>query len=179
MLWSSTNLMTLLLAAKFWIFLSWNPSGKQPNSTKPTYFDEFFKRQHLSFLLNCLRWIFFNIQYFKKDYLNGSRLWKAFELTLEQLVKGKFIALCQGQVSLLASPRCRQRRRLRWSNNNVDDYISVWKWAACEWDLANMGGPSNLSLSSHRQDDEKYNAKKRQLRQYLPKLAHHLDLLSI
>jgi len=40
-----------------------------------------------------------------------------------------------------------------------------------------MGGPSNLSLSSHRQDDEKYNAKKRQLRQYLPKLAHHLDLL--
>ena len=41
-----------------------------------------------------------------------------------------------------------------------------------------MGGPSNLSLSSHRQDDEKYNAKKRELRQYLPQLAHHLDLLS-
>ena len=42
-----------------------------------------------------------------------------------------------------------------------------------------MGGPSNLSLSSHRQDDEKYNTKKRQLRQYLPQLAHHLDVLSI
>lgn len=42
-----------------------------------------------------------------------------------------------------------------------------------------MGGPSDQSLTSHQRDDDQYNAKKEELRQYIPQLEHHLNLLSI
>ena len=42
-----------------------------------------------------------------------------------------------------------------------------------------MGGHSDLSLSSHTRDDQQYNAKRDELRQYIPDLEHHLRTLSI
>ena len=41
-----------------------------------------------------------------------------------------------------------------------------------------MGGQSDLSLSSHRKDDESFNTKRKELRQFLPQLEQHLTLLS-
>jgi len=40
-----------------------------------------------------------------------------------------------------------------------------------------MGGHSDLSLSSHRRDDQQYNAKREELRQYIPELEYHLHTL--
>jgi len=40
-----------------------------------------------------------------------------------------------------------------------------------------MGGHSDLSLSSHTRDDQQYNAKRDELRQYIPDLEHHLRTL--
>ena len=45
--------------------------------------------------------------------------------------------------------------------------------------LCRMGGHSDLSLSSHTRDDQQYNAKRDELRQYIPDLEHHLRTLSI
>jgi len=42
-----------------------------------------------------------------------------------------------------------------------------------------MGGHSDLTLSSHRRDDQQYNDKREELRQYIPELEHHLQTLSI
>ena len=42
----------------------------------------------------------------------------------------------------------------------------------------NMGGQSDLSLSSHRKDDESFNTKRKELQQFLPQLEQHLTLLS-
>lgn len=40
-----------------------------------------------------------------------------------------------------------------------------------------MGGQTNLTLSSHKNDDQEYYAKRNELRQYLPQLEAHLNLL--
>jgi len=40
-----------------------------------------------------------------------------------------------------------------------------------------MGGQSDLSLSSHRKDDESFNTKRKELQQFLPQLEQHLTLL--
>jgi len=40
-----------------------------------------------------------------------------------------------------------------------------------------MGGHSDLSLSSHRRDDQQYNDKREELRQYIPELEDHLHTL--
>jgi len=40
-----------------------------------------------------------------------------------------------------------------------------------------MGGHSDLTLSSHRRDDQQYNDKREELRQYIPELEHHLQTL--
>merc|ERR1739844_404892 len=42
----------------------------------------------------------------------------------------------------------------------------------------NMGGQSDLSLSSHRKDDESFNTKRKELQQFLPQLEQHLTLLT-
>jgi phosphopentomutase len=42
-----------------------------------------------------------------------------------------------------------------------------------------MGGHFDLSLSCHRRDDQQYNNKRKELRQYIPELEHHLQALSI